>query len=46
MQGFIKAKQLKPETCVTRVIEGGEPSEFKTLFKRWRDPGEITSLNR
>jgi len=45
-QGFIKAKQLKPGTNVTRVIDGGEPSEFKTLFKKWKDVGEITSFDR
>ena len=41
-QGFIKAKQLKPDTPVTRVIDGGEPSEFKTLFKMWKDVDEIS----
>jgi len=45
-QGFIKAKQLKPGTNVTRVIDGGEPSEFKTLFKKWKDAGDITTFNR
>ena len=45
-QGFIKAKQLRPDTPVTRVIDGGEPSEFKTLFKVWRDAGEITTFSR
>ena len=45
-QGFIKAKQYKPDTPVTRVIDGGEPAEFKTLFKNWRDAGEITTFNR
>jgi len=44
-QGFIKAKQLKPGTNVTRVIDGGEPADFKTLFKKWRDAGEVTSFN-
>merc|ERR1719244_349516 len=45
-QGFIKAKGLKPETNITRVIDGGEPSEFKTLFKRWKDAGEVTNFSR
>ena len=45
-QGFIKAKQLKPDTPVTRVIDGGEPSEFKTLFKMWKDVDEITTFSR
>jgi len=45
-QGFIKAKGLKPGTNITRVIDGGEPAEFKTLFKRWKDVGEVTSLKK
>jgi len=45
-QGFIKAKQLKPGTNITRVIDGGEPSEFKTLFKKWKDAGDITTFNK
>jgi len=44
-QGFIKAKKYKPETPVTRVIDGGEPAEFKTLFKAWKDVGDITNFN-
>merc|ERR1711970_1225214 len=43
--GFIKAKGLKPETNITRVIDGGEPSEFKTLFKAWKDAGDISNYN-
>jgi len=43
--GFIKAKGLKPETPITRVIDGGEPADFKTLFKSWKDAGEISSYN-
>ena len=31
---------------ITRVIDGGEPAEFKTLFKRWKDVGEVTSLKK
>ena len=45
-QGFIKAKQYKPDTPVTRVIDGGEPAEFKTLFKNWKDAGEITTFSK
>jgi len=45
-QGFIKAKGLKPETHITRVIDGGEPSDFKTLFKRWKDVGEVTNYKK
>ena len=45
-QGFIKAKQYRADTQVTRVIDGGEPAEFKTLFKAWKDAGEITTFSR
>ena len=31
-------------TPVTRVIDGGEPSEFKSLFKNWRDKDATTKL--
>ena len=33
-----------PHTPVTRVIDGGEPSEFKSLFKNWRDKDATTKL--
>ena len=29
---------------MTRVIDGGEPSEFKSLFKHWRDKDATTKL--
>ncbi|XP_052812817.1 advillin-like isoform X2 [Mya arenaria] len=36
--GFIKKKGLPNSTSVTRIIEGGEPSDFKSLFKSWPMP--------
>ncbi len=27
-----------------RVIDGGEPSEFKSLFKGWKDQGQSNGL--
>lgn len=45
-QGFIKAKNLKASTPVTRVIDGGEPAEFKTLFQQWKDKDQTTTLGR
>ncbi len=36
-QGFIKKKGYPAHTPVTRVIDGGEPAEFKSLFKTWKD---------
>ncbi|XP_064475215.1 advillin-like [Ornithodoros turicata] len=34
-QGFIKKKGYPHCTQVTRVVEGGEPTEFKCLFHNW-----------
>ena len=45
-QGFIKAKNLKSGTPVTRVIDGGEPAEFKSLFQQWKDKDQTTNLGR
>jgi hypothetical protein len=45
-QGFIKAKNYKAGTPVTRVIDGGEPAEFKTLFQQWRDKDQMPALGR
>ena len=39
-----KRKSPKTIKFVSRVIDSGEPAEFKTLFKRWKDVGEVTSL--
>lgn len=36
-QGFIKKKAYPNHIQVTRVIDGGEPSEFKAQFRSWRD---------
>ncbi|XP_078324668.1 advillin-like isoform X2 [Crassostrea virginica] len=47
--GFIKKKNLPTSTNVTRVVEGGEPSDFKCLFRDWPQPpitGKVYSRNR
>ena len=36
-QNFIKTKSYPLHTKVTRVIDGGEPVEFKSLFRQWKD---------
>jgi hypothetical protein len=36
-QGFITKKGYPQHTRVTRVIDSGEPIEFKNLFKSWKD---------
>ncbi|KAK3611747.1 hypothetical protein CHS0354_014091 [Potamilus streckersoni] len=47
--GFIKKKELPSNTSVTRVVEDGEPQDFKCLFKDWPQPpvsGKVYSRNR
>ncbi|XP_013406709.1 advillin [Lingula anatina] len=36
--GYIKKKGYSKNTPVTRVIEGGEGTRFKMLFKSWPEP--------
>lgn len=36
-QGFIKKKGYPHCTQVARVVEGGEPTEFKCLFRSWNE---------
>lgn len=45
-QGFIKKKGYPSYTNVTRVIDGGESSEFKSLFRSWRDRNQQVGLGR
>jgi len=45
-QGFIKKKAYSNATPVTRVIDGGESNEFKSLFKSWRDKDATTGLGK
>ncbi|XP_037071160.1 advillin-like [Pollicipes pollicipes] len=45
-QGFIKKKGYPISTPVTRVIDGGEPTDFKTLFKSWRDKHAPVGLGK
>ena len=33
---FAKKKEYPPNTKVVRVIDGGEPAEFKSLFRDWK----------
>jgi hypothetical protein len=47
-QGFINKKGLDPNTSVTRVVEGGESTDFKCLFRDWPQPkaeGKVYSRN-
>jgi len=43
-QGFAKKKGYPPTTNVLRVIDGGEPSEFKSLFRAWKDRDQTTGM--
>ncbi|CAG2120301.1 unnamed protein product, partial [Medioppia subpectinata] len=43
-QGFITKKGYPQHTRVTRVIDGGEPIEFKNVFKSWKDSAETKGL--
>lgn len=45
-QGFIKKKGYSNSTPVTRVIDGGESNEFKSLFKSWRDKDATAGLGK
>jgi len=43
-QGFAVKKDYSTKTNVTRVIDGGEPIEFRSLFKNWKVVDETTSV--
>lgn len=43
-QGFIVKKGYPEHTRVTRVIDGGEPVEFKNLFRNWKDSNQTNGL--
>ena len=33
-------------TSVTRVVDGGEPSEFKSLFKGWKEKDQVGAFGK
>ncbi|KAF4524898.1 hypothetical protein B566_EDAN015554 [Ephemera danica] len=41
--GFVKKKGYPSHTAVTRVIDGGEPVDFKQLFSSWRTKDQMTT---
>jgi len=43
-QGFIKKKGYPDSTPITRVIDGGEPPEFRSLFRKWTDKYQTKSF--
>lgn len=45
-QGFAKKKEYPPNTNVTRVLDGGEPAEFRTLFRDWKVRDQSVGFGR
>lgn len=45
-QGFITKKGYPAHTQVSRIVEHGEPAEFKTLFKDWKDKDQTKGFGR
>lgn len=51
-QGFVTKKGYPASTQVSRIVDNGEPPEFKSLFKNWKDKdmtigfGRQTSTNK
>uniref|UniRef100_A0A1B6F7X6 HP domain-containing protein n=1 Tax=Cuerna arida TaxID=1464854 RepID=A0A1B6F7X6_9HEMI len=43
--GFIVKKQYPSHTHISRVVEGGEPTEFKALFLAWKEKDLIVTKN-
>ncbi|KAF2351874.1 Gelsolin-like domain [Trinorchestia longiramus] len=39
--GFVAKKGYSQSTRTTRVIDGGEPPEFQSLFKNWKAKNEV-----
>ncbi|PSN56753.1 Villin-1 [Blattella germanica] len=45
-QGYVTKKGYPTNTPVTRVVDGGEPVEFKMLFTSWKEKNQTTGLGR
>lgn len=45
-QGFIKKKGYPHCTQVARVVEGGEPTEFKCLFRSWNETNHLVGVGK
>jgi len=41
---FVGTKEYDANTRITRVIDGGEPADFQSLFKAWKVPGQVNGL--
>ncbi|XP_057656314.1 villin-like protein quail [Diorhabda carinulata] len=40
-RGFVKKKKYPACTRITRVVDGHEPQEFKTIFSRWKTENTV-----
>ena len=45
-QAFIMKKGYPSYTPVTRVVDGGEPLVFKSLYKRWKEPDQVFGFGK
>lgn len=44
--GFVKKKNYASNTPVSRVVESGEPMEFKALFLNWVEKDTTLNINK
>ena len=45
-QGFAKKKEYSSKIKILRVIDGGEPPEFKSLFRGWKDRDQVDGVGK
>ncbi|XP_066975023.1 villin-1-like isoform X2 [Macrobrachium rosenbergii] len=45
-QGFVSKKGYPASTQVSRIVDNGEPPEFKSLFKDWKDKDASIGFGR
>lgn len=45
-QSFAKKKEYPPNTNVVRVLDGGEPAEFRSLFRDWKVRDQAVGFGR
>jgi hypothetical protein len=45
-QGYVTKKGYPSNTLVTRVVDGGEPVEFKALFTSWKERNQTSGLGK
>lgn len=45
-QGYVTKKGYPSNTLVTRVVDGGEPIEFKVLFSSWKERNQTSGMGK